>query len=71
LVADALIAKKSRTIGRERIEESIYRVTPSPQLVERVEEDDGLKWASRKDLQRLTLSGPHRRWIEELSARIK
>ena len=64
---DQLIAKRSRTIGRERIEESIYRVFPTPELMIWVDKACDLRWATKPDLKKLTLSGPHRRWVKEIS----
>jgi A/G-specific adenine glycosylase len=64
---DQLIVKRSRTIGRERIEESIYRVFPTPELMIRVDKACDLRWATKPDLKKLTLSGPHRRWVKEIS----
>ena len=57
------LAKKRRSITRFQITESIYAATaphgtPGP----------GLAWVPFAELDRLTLSGPHRRWIRELLA---
>jgi A/G-specific adenine glycosylase len=58
---------KRRTITNQSFTESIHRAalrasTPDPTL----DESSGLIWATPRQLARLTLSGPHRRWIEEL-----
>jgi len=63
-----LIGKRSRTIGKDRIEESIYKVRPTRELMQRVRDQRDLKWATNAELARLTLSGPHRRWVEEIQA---
>lgn len=56
-----LLAKKRRGITRFQITESIYRA-PAP----RGKLGPELVWVSRSDLDTITLSGPHRRWISEL-----
>jgi A/G-specific adenine glycosylase len=56
-----LLAKKTRSITRFRITESIYAV-PAP----RGNAGPELFWVPRKKLAAVTLSGPHRRWIREL-----
>ena len=61
--AGRLLAKKTRSITRFRIGESIYAV-PAP----RGNLGPELVWVPRKKLVTLTLSGPHRRWIHELMA---
>lgn len=56
------LARKKRAIARERITEVIY----AAQVPENVILSDGLHWIPWDDLGELTLSGPHRRWVEEL-----
>jgi len=55
-----LIASKARSITHRRIKEHIYetKYLKSP--------DDSLQWVAFSDLEAITLSGPHRRWIREL-----
>ncbi|MDR1817035.1 MAG: A/G-specific adenine glycosylase [Puniceicoccales bacterium] len=66
-----LLARRRRAISNQQITENIFTpapalpATPLPAVL-----DDGLAsgeflWASRATLQTLTLSGPHRRWINE------
>ena len=31
--------------------------------------DDGYLWADKEKMKEITLSGPHRKWIEEISPR--
>jgi A/G-specific adenine glycosylase len=58
-----LVAKKKRGITRFAITESIHRVpAPRGRLAE------GLVWVSVAEIETLTLSGPHRRWVTELLA---
>ena len=59
-----LLVTKRRAITRFQITESIYvaaapRGRPGPEL----------SWVKLSELDSLTLSGPHRRWIAELLAR--
>jgi A/G-specific adenine glycosylase len=67
--AAALLVSKRRTITRFAIVESIYSVTPSPALRKRVAGDKSLEWVPVKQLDQVTLSGPHKRWITELLTR--
>lgn len=55
-----LIATKSRSITHRRIKEHIYKTEiKSPT-------DPSLQWIATNDVNTITLSGPHRRWITEL-----
>jgi len=56
-----LLAKKRRGITRYQITESIHRVTPPREKL-----PAGLVWVPLAALDKITLSGPHRRWITEL-----
>ena len=58
-----LIAKKRRGITRFQITESIYS-TPAP----RGKLPTGLRWVPLTHLDKITLSGPHRRWVREILA---
>jgi len=55
-----LLAQQRRSITRYRITESIYAAAPRGKL------QPGLVWVPLAQLDTLTLSGPHRRWINEL-----
>ena len=57
------IASKSRAITHRRIREHIYDVHVD---LPDASDDDSLQWIPLKALASITLSGPHRRWIEEL-----
>lgn len=59
-----LLAKKHRSITRYRITEIIYQVPP-----QHIPKSDEFVWVPRQELETLTLSGPHRRWVRELLAR--
>ena len=54
-----LIASKSRSITHRRIKEYIYETIV-------VSIHDSLEWVALDELDAITLSGPHRRWIREL-----
>lgn len=58
-----LLAEKKRGITRFAITESIHRL---PAL--RGQLAEGLVWVPAKEIDSLTLSGPHRRWVTELLA---
>ncbi len=64
--AKSLLAVKRRTITRFAITESIHAVKPTAALLKRIAKDEALEWVPLKQLDRVTLSGPHRRWIGEL-----
>ena len=56
-----LLAKKKRGITRYTITESIHFVPPPRGRLQ-----EGLVWVSAIELEAITLSGPHRRWVTEL-----
>ncbi|MFA5263711.1 MAG: A/G-specific adenine glycosylase [Opitutaceae bacterium] len=61
--AAPLLARKRRGITRYQITESIHSVAvPGGKLPE------GLSWVPFGSLGSITLSGPHRRWVEEILA---
>jgi A/G-specific adenine glycosylase len=66
-----LLAVKRRAITRFQITESIYAVKPTPALLKHIAQDEILEWVPLKHLDRVTLSGPHRRWIGELAGRAR
>lgn len=67
--AGELIATKRRAITRFQITEAIYRTKLTPKLRQLIARSDALVWIPLKHLDRITLSGPHRRWIHELRLR--
>lgn len=62
-----LLAQKKRAITKYQITESIYR--PATALPARLPDD--LVWVAVTELESVTLSGPHRRWVREILAREK
>ena len=56
------LATKTRSITHRRIKEKIY---PCPQAPDLNELED-LYWIALAEIETITLSGPHRRWIREL-----
>jgi A/G-specific adenine glycosylase len=59
-----LLAKKRRGITRYQITESIHRVS----LPARQKLPEALVWVPLAELDTVTLSGPHRRWVTEILA---
>lgn len=55
------LATKKRGITRFAITELIYAIKSPP-----VVEGNGLVWVPLDDLESVTLSGPHKRWVREL-----
>jgi len=62
-----LIAVKKRAISNQRIKERIYAFPASPKRIRQIADSKHLEWINYKRLKRITLSGPHRRWINDLS----
>jgi A/G-specific adenine glycosylase len=60
-----LITTKTRSITHRRIKEHIYRAEI------KAPKDKSLQWVSQDDLNRITLSGPHRRWVAEILKELK
>jgi A/G-specific adenine glycosylase len=60
------LARKARSITRHRITESIHAVALTAAQRRRLAKRAGLRWAPVAELDHLALSGPHRRWIQEL-----
>jgi A/G-specific adenine glycosylase len=61
--------QKKRAIANERISEWIYKLSPKD-LKEAYDKERDFHWIGLQDLDRLTLSGPHRRWIESILAEV-
>ena len=59
-----LLGKKTRSITRFRILESIHACSPPADVL-----PAGLVWVPLAGLEHITLSGPHRRWVRELLAK--
>lgn len=66
--SEALLSK-TRSITHRRIKESIHAVNTSEELLESISRSTNLHWASIETLDRITLSGPHRRWVKEILTR--
>jgi A/G-specific adenine glycosylase len=67
--AKSLLVIKRRAITRFQITESIFSVKPTGVLLKHIAKDESLEWVPLKQLDHVTLSGPHRRWIGELAGR--
>ncbi len=65
----SLLATKRRAITRFQIVESIHAVAITPALRKKISAEDFLEWVALKELDDVTLSGPHKRWIAELLAK--
>ena len=67
--ADAVesLGIRKRTIGNVDYEEEILRVSDFTSEVDEFE--DGYIWADKEKRKEISLSGPHRKWIEEISLR--
>ena len=74
---ERLLAARSRAITRYRIAESIHAVPPAS-LAARVArarpaaaDAGGLVWVAFDQLELITLSGPHRRWLGEIQRKLR
>lgn len=56
------LLSKSRSITHRRIKERIYHCDPPAEL----DAAQDLHWIYLSDIEQITLSGPHRRWLKEL-----
>lgn len=63
---DSLLATKRRAITRFQITEAIHRIEPTAALRKRIGANSALEWVRLDQLERVTLSGPHKRWLAEL-----
>ena len=63
------IGVRKRTIGNVDYEEEIIRVFHFDIIKDEL--DEGYLWANPKKMQKLTLSGPHRKWIREIFERTR
>ena len=63
-ITSTIIATRKRTIGNVNYTEEIYKVNLSSNV--EVHLAEGCKWIEWKKMKDLTLSGPHRKWINEL-----
>jgi len=64
--ASSLLLTKRRAITRYRITESIYKVNGTAALRKSWSKSVALVWVNWNQLDQITLSGPHKRWIQEL-----
>ena len=62
---DQLLASYKRSITHRRITENIF-VGKTDKISEKLKIDDNLRWVDWEKLHKLTLSGPHRRWVKAL-----
>lgn len=61
-----LLAKKSRGISNQRITEEIYTIICDDKLRKAIKSRNNLIWMCLSDIHTITLSGPHRKWVEEI-----
>lgn len=54
---------RTRSITHHRIREDIHHIAPPPQI------PPEHRWIALAEIEKITLSGPHRRWVKELLSR--
>jgi A/G-specific adenine glycosylase len=62
----SLLLRKRRTITRYQITESIHRAKLTPAQLKRIAANVSLEWVPLDKLDRIALSGPHRKWSGDL-----
>lgn len=63
-VVEKHLATKKRTIGNVEYSENIVQLSFPEDLSIKLEE--GFSWVSKEKIDQITLSGPHRKWIQEI-----
>jgi len=66
--AKTLLATKRRAITRFQITEQIHAMPLDAVLRKHIAANEALEWVPVDELARVTLSGPHKRWLAELLA---
>lgn len=64
-----LLAVKKRSISNQRIEERIFELNRASEVPAKRLENSSVEWVPVQHLGGITLSGPHRRWVNELLSR--
>jgi len=62
------ILVRRRSIANERIEERFFAVAPTDAVLESIDADATLFWRPIDELDGITLTGPHRKWLPQLLA---
>ena len=57
---------RSRGISSEQVKESIYSIPANDSLAKACLDQPETRWVPFSDLASISLSAPHRRWIEAL-----
>ena len=63
-----LLLKGKRTISNQKIEESIYRLDFNDDHLVNLLNTKNLEWVPLQEINRVTLSGPHRKWVQKIIA---
>lgn len=61
-----LIIRKKRGISNEHITEHIYHYQPNLAALKQIKQQVAYFWADTNKLDKYTLSGPHKKWLQEL-----
>jgi A/G-specific adenine glycosylase len=60
------ILSKSRSITHRRIKERIHIIDTCSKMISEINTHPELNWIDLNQIESITLSGPHRRWVKEL-----
>lgn len=66
-----LLAKKSRGISNQRITEEIFEVKCDAKIKKAIKKKKEWVWVRLEDLETVTLSGPHRKWVKDVIVNIE
>jgi len=61
-----MLLRKKRAIANESIQESIYKRKLTAKLDRIIKADEAYIWVPFDEIEKITLSGPHKRWIAEV-----
>lgn len=59
-----------RGIANERITENIFELKANKTILQAIESNDSLHWVSVAAIDKVTLSGPHKKWIKRIQKTI-
>lgn len=65
-----LLAERTRAIGNQRIRERLHAATAGAELCRWVDGRADWRWMDGRARAAAAISGPHRRWIEEMGGRL-
>ena len=65
-----LLLREKRSISNQIVEESIYKFDAQDEISLDSFSQKNFEWVPLKEIDRVTLSGPHRKWVQKIIADI-